>query len=148
MLATSYFPLASIIASSRLNFCVRNENRCDPADEPPAYNTRDIPFLYYKNGRSGRPDSNRQSFGLCSETIPLHIAPPSLFRKSTYFLWKNNTTLCFILFTKERKFCQSYTTMGCMTVTHSSPFQPYNDLFLRATYSDTESPPSSNLCFK
>ena len=39
VLATSYFPLQkSIIASRELNFCVRNENRCDLSDESPEQN--------------------------------------------------------------------------------------------------------------
>ena len=35
VLATSYSRLTTTIASTRLNCCVRKENRCDPSDESP-----------------------------------------------------------------------------------------------------------------
>jgi hypothetical protein len=35
VLAVSYFSHKSIIASGELNFCVRNENRCNISDKPP-----------------------------------------------------------------------------------------------------------------
>ncbi len=42
VLAPSYFRLATIIASTRLNFRVRNENGCDPRDEAPEHKTRNF----------------------------------------------------------------------------------------------------------
>jgi hypothetical protein len=48
VLADSYSPLSSTIASSELDFCVRNENRYDLTDEPPGQN---VQFLehYHSN---------------------------------------------------------------------------------------------------
>jgi hypothetical protein len=40
VLADSYSPLTSTIASSELDFCVRNENRYDLTDEPPGHNAQ------------------------------------------------------------------------------------------------------------
>ena len=42
MLAVTYFSLASIIGTMVLNFCVRNENRCDHHVKPPTYKTQYI----------------------------------------------------------------------------------------------------------
>ena len=45
MLAASYSPLASTIATTELNFRVRNENGCDPGVKPP---TQKIQLLVSK----------------------------------------------------------------------------------------------------
>ena len=46
VLAISYFPLASIIASTGLNFRVRNENGCDPSDESPEHKVRNFQRVF------------------------------------------------------------------------------------------------------
>ena len=52
VLAASYFPRESIIASTELNFCVRNENRCDLGDKPPKHNIQQFFLVLLGAGRN------------------------------------------------------------------------------------------------
>jgi hypothetical protein len=53
MLATSYSPLTSTIATTALNFCVRNENRCFHSVKSPAYNIHFLKELFvFTTGRA------------------------------------------------------------------------------------------------
>ena len=53
VLAATYFPLASIIGTTELNFRVRNENGCDLRVEPPKPNFQSMDLkIYYGAGRN------------------------------------------------------------------------------------------------
>ena len=72
VLATSYFPLASIIASDGLNFCVRNGNRCIPADKSPGHYFQRM-VEKRKAGAAGfEPDTARHA------VTPLPYAPTEI----------------------------------------------------------------------
>ena len=47
VLATSYSPFSSTIASTELNFRVRNENGCDLCDKSPKQKIQFFHILYY-----------------------------------------------------------------------------------------------------
>lgn len=63
IVAATYFPLASIIGTTALNCCVRNENRCDPSDEALAQNIRYLAKhpKVWPYPRIGRVNAGRRS---------------------------------------------------------------------------------------
>src|SRR3989338_561591 len=79
VLAPSYSCLTTTIASTRLNYRVRNENGCDPGDKALARNTRYSVFkFHYGAGRNGRTGSRFvQDLDWLQIAVPLgDVTPP------------------------------------------------------------------------